>query len=68
MAIWLVGAEVFPLNVRGKGMMHVTFANIGDAKLLITDRLIAATQPLSTEGVEDYEEAPEDAAEAEEQN
>lgn len=55
------------IDVRGRGAMRVTFANIADAKLLMTDRLIAATQPLSTEGVEEYEqEADEDAAPAEE--
>lgn len=32
------------------------FAAIEDAKLLITDRLIAATAPLSTEGAEEFEE------------
>jgi len=51
----LHGDEV-EVDVRGKGPMRVNFANIGDAKLLITDRLIAATQPLSAEGAEEIEE------------
>ena len=62
----LAGEEV-EIDVRGKGVMRATFANIGDAKLLITDRLIAATQPRSTEGAEEFEqEADEGAAPAEE--
>ena len=34
----------------------------GQGKLLLTDRLIAATQPLSTEGADELEEAPLDGA------
>jgi len=48
------------MDVRGKGPMRVNFANIGDAKLLMTDRLIAATQPLSAEGAEEIEEEDQD--------
>ena len=33
----------------------VPFDRIADAKLLLTDRLIAATQPLSVEGAEEHE-------------
>ena len=56
------------IAVRGADTMRVTFANIRDAKLLMTDRLIAATRPLSTEGVEEYEQdADEDAAPQEEE-
>lgn len=40
--------------VDAKGVAYrVPFAEIEDAKLVITDRLIAATAPLSTEGAED---------------
>ena len=63
----LDGDEVV-IAVRGADTMRVTFANIRDAKLLMTDRLIAATRPLSTEGVEEYEQdADEDAAPQEEE-
>ena len=41
--------------------MTVTFAQIADAKLLMTDRLIAATQPLSAEGADEFEETEEEA-------
>ena len=51
------------IAVRGHGPMSVPFAAIADAKLLITDRLIAATAPLSTEGAEEYEELEETEAE-----
>ena len=32
------------------------FEAIAEAKLVLTDRLIAATQPLSAEGADEYEE------------
>ena len=37
------------IDVRGHGVMTVPFAAVADAKLTITDRLLAATAPLSTE-------------------
>lgn len=42
-----------------QGVRHaVPFALIEDAKLVITDRLIAATQPLSSAGAEEFVEEP----------
>ena len=41
-----------------KGEQLVEFANIASAKLLLTDKLIAATAPLSTEGAENFEVDP----------
>lgn len=38
----------------------VPFGKIEDAKLLITDRLIAATRPLSTEGADEFEAEEQD--------
>lgn len=38
------------------------FAAIEDAKLVFTDRLLAATRPLSTEGADEHEEFDEDGA------
>ena len=35
-----------------KGERQVDFANIASAKLLLTDKLINATAPLSTEGAD----------------
>lgn len=57
------------IDVRGHGPMTIGFDQVADAKLLMTDRLIAATQPLSTEGADEFEQdADEDAAQAEEQH
>ena len=38
-----------------KGERSVDFANIASAKLLLTDKLINATAPLSSEGAEEFE-------------
>ncbi|MEZ0497086.1 ribosome maturation protein RimP [Sphingomonas sp. IW22] len=40
------------IDVRKHKPMTVEFAQIADAKLLLTDRLIAATQPISAEGAD----------------
>lgn len=40
------------IDVRGFRAMTVPFAAIADAKLLLTDKLIEATQPLSAEGAD----------------
>lgn len=43
------------------GALHeIAFDTIEDAKLLMTDRLIAATQPLSTEGADEFEAEEQD--------
>ena len=39
----------------GEPPLSMMFANIADAKLVITDRLIAATRPLSAEGADDIQ-------------
>jgi ribosome maturation factor RimP len=39
--------------------VNLPFASIHDAKLVITDRLLAATAPLSTEGADEFEELDE---------
>ena len=41
-----------------KGERQVDFANIASAKLLLTDKLIHATAPLSTEGADNFEVEP----------
>jgi ribosome maturation factor RimP len=43
-----------------KGERTVDFANIASAKLLLTDKLIHATAPLSTEGADNFEVDPAD--------
>lgn len=56
-----IAGEDVTIDVRGHQVMTVPLSAIADAKLTITDRLLAATAPLSTEGAEDYEdEASED--------
>ncbi|HTG39824.1 ribosome maturation protein RimP, partial [Sphingomonas sp.] len=40
------------IDVRKHQPMTVDFSQIADAKLLLTDRLIAATQPISAEGAD----------------
>ncbi|AXJ94538.1 MULTISPECIES: ribosome maturation protein RimP [unclassified Sphingomonas] len=58
----LVGieGENVTIDVRGYRPMTVALAQIADAKLTITDRLIAATAPLSTDGADEFEEASDD--------
>jgi ribosome maturation factor RimP len=57
-----VDADAGSVSVEtGDGALHVLpFAAIEDAKLTMTDRLIAATQPLSTEGADEYEAEEQD--------
>ena len=47
------------------GTVQLPFALIHDAKLAITDRLLAATAPLSAEGAEEFVEINEDEAQPE---
>jgi ribosome maturation factor RimP len=66
----LAGVEGETVLIRSAAGVVSTlpFAAIDDAKLVFTDRLLAATQPLSAEGAEDYEEVPAEDAEEEETN
>ena len=54
----LVGIEgdQVTINVRGHTRMTVGLDQIHDAKLTITDRLLAATAPLSSEGADEFED------------
>ena len=52
--------ETVLIDVRGLGPTGLPFAAIQSAKLLLTDRLIAATRPLSTEGAEEFEQVTEE--------
>lgn len=51
-----VTGDRIAIDVRGKGEMEIGFDQVGDAKLLITDRLLAATAPLQSEGADEFEE------------
>ncbi|MBN8810349.1 MULTISPECIES: ribosome maturation protein RimP [unclassified Sphingomonas] len=53
----LIGIEgdLVSIDVRKYKVVSVPFGSIADAKLLMTDRLINATAPLSTEGADEYE-------------
>jgi ribosome maturation factor RimP len=49
--------------------MRVAFEAVADAKLLMTDALLAATAPLSSEGADEFEEiAASDDADSEGQD
>ncbi|RJF93393.1 ribosome maturation protein RimP [Sphingomonas cavernae] len=47
-----IDGETIVIDVNKHGEMRVAFANIDSAKLVMTDRLIAATAPLSAEGAD----------------
>jgi ribosome maturation factor RimP len=51
----LAGDDVL-IDVPGQGEMRLPLANIYSAKLVLTDRLIAATAPLSAEGADTIEQ------------
>jgi len=50
-----VEGDQITIDVRKHQPMTIGFDQVADAKLLITDRLIAATAPLSSEGAEEFE-------------
>lgn len=54
-----IDGEHVTVDVRGHQPMTVRFDQISDAKLVITDKLIAATKPLSAEGVDKIIEVEE---------
>ena len=57
----LIGLEGETILVSGsQGTRKIPFDAIHSAKLLLTDRLIAATQPLSIEGADELEPQEED--------
>ena len=47
-----IDGETIIIDVNKVGEMRAPFSNIASAKLVITDRLIAATAPLSSEGAD----------------
>jgi ribosome maturation factor RimP len=63
-----VDGESIAVDLGQHGMAHVAFGDIADAKLVMTDRLLAATAPLSSAGADEvYEEAPGDGADESEE-
>lgn len=56
--VGIAGDDV-TIDVRGHTRMTVSLAQIHDAKLTITDRLLAATAPLSSEGADEFEDDPD---------
>lgn len=58
----LVGTEgeTIVLEDKKSGRVSFTLADVHSAKLVLTDRLIAATRPLDTEGAEEIFEEQED--------
>ncbi|MEP9358634.1 ribosome maturation protein RimP [Sphingomonas sp. KR3-1] len=61
----LIGAEgdMISIDVRKYKVVSVPFGAIADAKLLMTDRLIAATAPLSSAGADEFQyQAPTEGA------
>jgi len=65
----LVGIEDNTVSITDRkfGPMQVPLAHIHAAKLVLTDKLIAATRPLDIAGVDDIEEVPETGYENEEE-
>lgn len=64
----LAGIEDGLVTVEDKKVGRISFPLVGihSAKLVLTDRLIAATRPLDTSGVEEVDEVGEDILEEEE--
>jgi len=57
-----VERELIGVDVPGHGEMWITLANIHSAKLVMTDKLITATAPISAEGADQIVEIEEDDA------
>ena len=52
--------EIVSIEDRKSGRLEVPLAQIHSAKLVLTDRLIAATKPLDTSGIDEFEETPDE--------
>ena len=55
-----IDGETVAIEDRKAGRVQVPLARIHSAKLVLTDKLIAATRPLDTSGVEEIEETIEE--------
>ena len=58
-----VEGDAITVDLGQHGTATIRFDQIDNAKLTMTDRLIAATAPLSSAGAEEFEEAPTEGAE-----
>jgi ribosome maturation factor RimP len=56
-----IEGDVVSVEDRKAGRIAVPLAQIHSAKLVLTDKLIAATRPLDTSGVDEHEELEEEA-------
>jgi ribosome maturation factor RimP len=55
-----IEGDVVSVEDRKAGRVEVPLAQIHSAKLVLTDKLIAATRPLDTSGIEEFEETLEE--------
>ena len=64
-----IEGETVRIEDRKAGHIEVALANIHSAKLVLTDRLLAAAKPLDTAGADEFddEDANEEAAALQEQ-
>lgn len=53
-----VDGETILVDDRKSGRLTFAFSNLGSAKLLLTDRLIASTAPINTDGADEIEAEP----------
>ncbi len=53
-----VEGETIGVEDRKHGLVHFAFSNIATAKLLLTDRLIASTAPVNSDGADEIEAEP----------
>lgn len=54
--IFGVDGETIHVDDRKSGRLTFAFSNLGSAKLLLTDRLIASTAPINIEGADEIED------------
>lgn len=55
-----IEGDTVTIEDRKLGTRHVAFANIHRGQLILTEKLIAATQPLDASGVDEFEESTEE--------
>lgn len=53
-----VEGDTVAVNDRKSGRLTFAFSNLGSAKLLLTDRLIASTAPINSDGADEVEAEP----------
>lgn len=51
-----VEGDIIAIDDRKHGRMNIAFSNIATAKLLLTDRLIASTAPVKSDGADEIEQ------------